>query len=239
MHNAFSDPVSTKKWLLVRLTFFVLFVGCTAACKAQTNDTVDAEATYTHTINQRAEKIVATLGLSDANKTSNVRAIIAQHYRDLNTIHQARDSQIKVAKVKFGADQTAANTAIQAARSEVKPRLDKLHAGFLARLLAELSPGQVDKVKDGLTYGVVQGTYNVYLKMYPALTIEQKRQIMEWLVEAREIAMDGSTSGEKHAVFGRYKGKINNYLSKAGYDAKKGEQNLKNATKPPLETESK
>ena len=44
--------------------------------------------------------------------------------------------------------------------------------------------------------------------------------------------MDGSTSDEKHAVFGKYKGRINNYLSKAGYDAKKGEQNLKKPRNP-------
>jgi hypothetical protein len=62
---------------------------------------------------------------------------------------------------------------------------------------------------------------------------------MAWLVEAREIAMDGSTSDEKHAMFGKYKGKINNYLSKAGYDAKKGKQNLKKAEQLPSETKSK
>ena len=82
-------------------------------------------------------------------------------------------------------------------------------------------------MKDGLTYGVAPLTYGVYLKMYPELTGEQKTQIKSRLHEARELAMDGSTSDEKHAVFGKYKGKINNYLSKAGYDAKKAEQNLK------------
>lgn len=109
----------------------------------------------------------------------------------------------------------------------VKPKLDQLHGEFLSRLSAELSPGQVDQIKDGLTYGVLPLTYGVYLKMYPDLTDEQKAQIKAWLTEARELAMDGSTSDEKHAVFGKYKGKINNYLSKAGYDAKKAEQNLR------------
>ena len=65
-----------------------------------------------------------------------------------------------------------------------------------------------------------------------SLTAEQKAQILAWLTEARELAMDGSTSDEKHAVFGKYKGKINNYLSKAGYDAKKAEQNLRKPAAP-------
>jgi hypothetical protein len=87
----------------------------------------------------------------------------------------------------------------------------------------------VDQVKDGLTYGVLPLTYGVYLKMYPDLTEEQKVQIKTWLVEARELAMDGGSAQEKHAVFGKYKGRINNYLSRAGYDAKAAERNLRAA----------
>jgi len=69
-------------------------------------------------------------------------------------------------------------------------------------------------------------TYNVYLKMMPDLSVEQKRQIRAWLWEARELAMDQGSSKEKHGVFGKYKGKINNYLSAAGYNLKEAEKNL-------------
>ena len=31
---------------------------------------------------------------------------------------------------------------------------------------------------------------------------------------------------EKHGWFGKYKGRINNYLSKAGYDMKKAERDM-------------
>ena len=44
---------------------------------------------------------------------------------------------------------------------------------------------------------------------------------MTWLVEAREHAMDAESSEKKHGWFGKYKGRINNYLSAAGYDLKK------------------
>ena len=47
---------------------------------------------------------------------------------------------------------------------------------------------------------------------------EEKVQIYAWLVEAREFAMDAENSNKKHAAFGKYKGRINNYLSKRGYD---------------------
>jgi len=197
------------------------------------------DVAYIRTINERANKIVTTLGVGEAAKSNRVQEIIVQQYRGLNDIHGVRDVEIGAAKARHANDKAAASAAIEAARTEAKPKLESLHAEFLKKLAAELCSEQVDKVKDGLTYNVVHGTYNVYLKMYPELTNEQKAQIISWLSEARELAMDGSTSEEKHAVFGKYKGRINNYLSKAGYDAKKGEQNLKLTTPQPSETKSK
>jgi hypothetical protein len=54
--------------------------------------------------------------------------------------------------------------------------------------------------------------------MIPSLKKEEKDQIMSWLVEAREYAMDAESSDKKHWWFGKYKGRINNYLSAQGYD---------------------
>jgi hypothetical protein len=59
------------------------------------------------------------------------------------------------------------------------------------------------------------------MDMLQNLTPEQKDKMYSWLVEARELAMDEGSSDAKHAVFGKYKGRINNYLSAAGYDMKK------------------
>ncbi len=211
----------------LRLLFALLVVLTGAELRAaETNSVADAGAAYTKAINQRADKIVGTLGIADTNKLMRVRDIIAQQYRDLNAIHSIRDLQ----KTKDLRAQAVA---------AAKPKLDKLHAEFLDKLSTELSPEQVDQVKDGMTYGVVPLTYGVYLKMYPDLTVEQRAQIKAWLTEARELAMDGSTSDEKHAVFGKYKGKINNYLSKAGYDAKKAEQNLKKPAAPAPDAKAK
>jgi hypothetical protein len=63
--------------------------------------------------------------------------------------------------------------------------------------------------------------------MLPNLTPAQQQQIMTWLIEARERAMDAGTSEQKHAVFGKYKGRINNYLSASGIDMKKAEADWK------------
>jgi Spy/CpxP family protein refolding chaperone len=225
------------KFLLISVSAFL----SVSVFAAETNSSSEAEAAYTSVITQRADKIVTILGITETNKGARVRDIITQQYRDLNQLHAVRDALVKARKEQAATNQSAADAAVGEARNDlgrVMTELQALHLKFLAKLSAELSPEQVVKVKDGLTYGVVPLTYGVYLKMYPELTDEQKQQILAWLVEAREIAMDGSTSNEKHAVFGKYKGKINNYLSKAGYDAKKGEQNLRK-TNPSPENKTK
>ncbi len=208
-----------------------VFVAAVAFSQSATNLS-EREVAYTRVITQRADRIVATLGLEDKAKAARVRDIIVLQYRSLSAIHDARDARIKAAKAKAGADQEAAQIAIASAREQAKAKLDKLHTEYLSRLAVELPPEQVDRVKDGMTYGVVQVTYNAYVKMLPELTDAQQRHIMAWLVEAREIAMDEGTSDAKHKVFGKYKGKINNYLSAAGYDLKKAEQSLRRS-KPP------
>ena len=81
-----------------------------------------------------------------------------------------------------------------------------------------LNEKQIEAVKDGLTYGVVKVTYDATLDMIPTLKPEEKVQILAWLKEAREFSMDAENSNKKHEWFGKYKGRINNYLAKRGYD---------------------
>lgn len=212
-----SAPHSVFVRLLRALPWIGLFTAALTA--AETDPTA-----YARTAAQRAEKITATLALSDPAKSARVQAAIACQYLDLNALHATRDARIATAKAL--PDKAASSAGVTAAKASIDPELASLHAAYLARLEAELTPTQVDQVKDGMTYGVLPLTFRVYQQMLPDLTAEQKAQLLAWLIEAREHAMDGSTSDEKHAWFGKYKGKINNYLSAAGYDMKKAEKNL-------------
>lgn len=173
----------------------------------------------------RAEKIVSSIGLDDPLRSQHVGDLIARQYFDLSIIHAKRDAAILGSKATL--NKRDSDETIAAARSEAEQAQDKLHAAFISKLSSELTPEQIEKVKDGMTYGVVPLTFRVYQQMLPDLTAEQKAQILAWLVEAREHAMDASTSEEKHAWFGKYKGRINNYLAKTGYDMKAAEKNLK------------
>ena len=84
-----------------------------------------------------------------------------------------------------------------------------------------LTPGQVDDVKDGMTFGRLKRDYQAQLDMIPSLTDEEKTQVMIWLREAREFAMDCGDSKQKHFWFDKYRGRTNNWLSSRGYDLKK------------------
>src|SRR5690606_26798886 len=99
-------------------------------------------------------------------------------------------------------------------------KLVKLHGKYLKRLGKELNEEQIEQVKNEMTYNVLPITYKGYLDMLPSLTETQKAQILSYLTEAREKAMDAGSSEAKHAWFGKYKGKINNYLSKEGVETK-------------------
>ncbi len=184
----------------------------------------DIDPDYLNTLNKRAGKIVDALNIKNKGQDERVKEIIVIQYYELSKIHDSRDAKLKELK---GLEGGAKEKAKQQIQTGTDASLYKLHASFLAKLSAELSQDQVEQVKDGMTYGVVKHTYTGYLNLLPKLTDEQKRYIYANLVEAREFAMDAGSSKAKHAWFGKYKGRINNYLSQAGYDLKKAEDDLK------------
>ncbi|WP_158827504.1 DUF3826 domain-containing protein [Mucilaginibacter lacusdianchii] len=199
----------------------VLFAKPVQAQDAQTQ--ADKEAAYVKTVTGRAAKITASLGLNDESKAAKVTAIIAKQYQDLNNVYITRDAKLKEVKERYADNKQELPAALKAVDVSVAEQLKPVHAQYISNLSAYLTPEQVNKVKDGMTYNVLNVTYTAYNDMIPTLTQEQKSQIMTWLTEAREQSMDAESSEKKHAWFGKYKGRINNYLSAAGYDMKKEE----------------
>jgi hypothetical protein len=171
---------------------------------AETKLTPEQEAKYTQAIEGRTADILKILALTDTNKIAKVHDTIIAQYRTLNAWHDANDAKLKAA----GKDTNAV--------AQIHASLQTIHDQYLAKLAVNLTPEQVEAVKDKMTYGKVQFTYKGYVTQYSHLSDENKQKILEMLKEARELAMDGGSAEEKTAVFQRYKGKINNYLSKQG-----------------------
>ena len=175
---------------------------------------------YVESIVNRSQKIVDKLGLTDVKAAEDVCNIIANRYFELNDIYEIRDAKVKTVK-ESGLTGDAKNEALKAAENEKDAALYRSHFAFPASLSLFLNEEQIEAVKDGMTYGVVKVTYEATLDMIPSLKEEEKAQIYAWLVEAREFAMDAENSNKKHAAFGKYKGRINNYLVKRGYNLTK------------------
>ncbi len=182
------------------------------------------EAAYRQAIAERVRRIVDSLGLEEAAQGQRVADIVANQYRTLRDIHGARDDAI--ASLKKEADAAAFDQRIERQKLESERAVVTAHRKFVAMLGAELDSNVVDQIKDGMTYGVVPITYKAYLELLPDLKAEEKRYIKACLLEAREYAMDAGSSDEKHAWFGKYKGRINNYLSARGYDLKQAEREM-------------
>lgn len=174
------------------------------------------DSEYVNLIVNRSRKIVDKLGLTDTLAAAQVTTVLANRYFELNDIYEIRDSLVKVAKETLTGEEK--QKALKAAEAEKDSKLYRSHFAFPAALSLFLTEKQIEAVKDGMTYNVVKVTYDATLDMIPTLTEEEKVQIMAWLVEARELAIDAESSKKKHEVFGKYKGRINNYLSRRGYD---------------------
>lgn len=162
------------------------------------------EIDYVNTIVQRSEKNISALELQGATR-ENVRNIVANRYFELNAI--------------YGDTTKYANK--QARQAAIDSKLYRSHFAMEALLSMYLSQEQINVIKDAITYNKVKVTYDAYLDEIPSLKAEEKAQIHAWLLEARDLALDAEGSKQKHEMFNKYKGRINNYLSKRGYDLQK------------------
>ena len=184
-------------------------------------ENAERDIAYLKTITQRAEKILAPINLTDSVKHKKVRDSIVSQYLNLSKIHEEKNRQLKSEKLKAGIEQEQRDRNLKLIEDEASKHLFVLHKEYINQLSSLLTKEQVEGVKDGMTYGVLNVTYKAYSDMIPTLKSSEKEQILSWLTEARELAMDAGTSDGKHQIFGKYKGRINNYLSSAGYDIQK------------------
>jgi hypothetical protein len=180
-----------------------------AAAAAVAKPSAAEEKEYAEVLEKRAADVLDALDLKDEAKAARVRDAVKAQYRGLRDLHDERDARMK-----------AEPSRKDAVKAETESKVKALHERYLATLAKDLTPEQVERVKDKMTYDLVPITYKAFQDMLPDMTDAQKAHVLAQLKEARELAMDGGSSDEKHAVFGKYKGRINNYLSKEGYDLK-------------------
>src|SRR6185503_9924155 len=116
----------------------------------------------------RAARIVAALGTTDSVLNKKVQAIVAGQYLQLGRIHDDRNAQIKNIKAKGSALTAEDKAAIQQLEAAADEQLAQLHQSYLTKLSGILTPKQVDAIKDGMTYNVLNVTYTAYEDMLPS-----------------------------------------------------------------------
>jgi len=230
------EPAPASPAYLLSLRNHKAFLVCllpliAGRVQAQQPVAVAEDSAYIKAIQERAGKIVATLDIKDPAKFSQVQTLVAQQYRSLNQIHESSKLIISDIKKSTTLNKETIAETIKKEEQQLSNKLTLQHTAYITQLKQVLTEEQVEKVKDGMTYRVLPITYAAYQDMIPRLTDEQKKQIYAWLTEAREFAMDAESSDKKHWWFGKYKGRINNYLAAAGYDLKKEGQDWEDRKK--------
>jgi type I site-specific restriction-modification system R (restriction) subunit len=172
------------------------------------------EAAYTTAIEKRTADILEKLALKDEAKSVRVHDIVITQYRTLRARDAAIDSLLTAHGKTFAGTDADRESAYQ---SLSRP----LHRSFLGKLATELSPEQIEVVKDRMTYDKVKVTYDAYCAIVPGLTDRDKTKILELLKAAREEAIDGGSSKQKTDIFQKYKEQINADLKARGHDLDK------------------
>ena len=166
---------------------------------------------------------MAALNLSDKIKAESVRNLIAHQYQQVSKIHGAKTARMDAARKLQKEEAEKEN---QAAWEESKAKLDKQRDLFIAALSRFLDKDQVELVKNEITGQGLKKEYEKFQALLPGLTAEQKKKVYDYLVEARDNAMNVLTSRERNQWFAKFRGRANNYLSAQGYNLRKATEEL-------------
>jgi len=154
------------------------------------------------TLEKRVQQIIAELKLNDPAKEAQVGKLLTTNLKAVREAHNAGFAPAK------------------AVRQDLNDGLN-----------ADLTPAQIDSVKDALTHGVTKTTFNVYHQILPKLTAEDDKVIIDLLQQEREEALDVKNAKEIGPIFKPYKTRIEQYLIAHGYDWKKAYQEFVDAQK--------
>ncbi len=150
-----------------------------------------ASAASDAALEKRVDGIVASLDLNDPAKEVRVKEILSTDLRAVRDSHNAGFAPAKSVREDFNAG-----------------------------LAAELTPEQIETVKDRLTANKVPVTFRVYHQIVPNLTAAEDAKILELLKQAREQCLDVKNPDEMARIFEPYKKQIEKYLTADGHDWK-------------------
>jgi len=140
-------------------------------------------------LDKRVSSLVGSLNLSNPVKETRVHTVLTTDLRAVRDAH---------------------NAGLQLDPS--------VHTNFIAGLQADLTPEQVESVKDKLKVNKLPITLKAYHQILTNLKPEDEAKIIDWLKKAREQSLDVKNVDEMTPIFKKYKTEIEHYLNAHGYD---------------------
>jgi hypothetical protein len=207
---------STPRSLLIAS---LILLGGPALSAQAANPVVAVDEATQKRADDKAGRLVAALKLEDSAKAVRAKGIVSEWAITVWNWHKENDPKLAplwtqwnqaravVPKDEFPAEVIAHQ--MDAVYASLKPA----YKTFLARLGAELTPEQVDAIKEAWSRSPgMMRTYNAYLETVPDLKEEQKKVIYDRMLLAREDAMLTDADREIVNIFKRHKVKVEAYV---------------------------
>ena len=198
-------------------------------------------------VEQKADKLVDGLKLTDADKAAKAKTVTREWLVAMLAWHKEHDAELKglwsewnkaravVPKDEFPGE--VISYKIDGVYASLKPAYDD----FIKKLSAELTPEQVDALKEAWSRSPgMTRTYKAYLEIAPDLSEKDQQVIHDRMLMAREAAMLTDSDKEIVSIYKRHKVKVEQYIGSLqwtklhqAYGAKaKSEADAKKAAKP-------
>jgi len=199
----------------------LLFISGTVVCAQNENKnnpikpvTEEAKAKSDADQEKKAAEWVTALNLNDADKESRVKAAIATHLKTIRDWHNEHPFTTVPAGINPAAGNKLSELDRQVIANSAMPKT--VHEDLLNALNKDLQPDQVEIILDKYTVGKVAFTMKGYKAIVPDLKPEEEAQILSYLKQAREQAIDYKNMNQISAIFEIYKTKSEQYLNSNG-----------------------
>jgi len=202
-----------------KILVLALFAVCTTALFAQDKNTVtfatvDAKTKSDADIVAKASEWVTALNLNDAVKEEKIKTAIATHLKMVRDWHNEHTAATVPAGINPATGNPLSEMDRQIIASSAIPK--SVHENLMTVLNQELTSAQVETILDKYTIGKVAFTLQGYKAIVPDLKPEEEAQLLTYLKQAREQAIDYKNMKEISAIFEIYKTKCEQYLNSNG-----------------------
>jgi hypothetical protein len=175
---------------------------------------VDVKAKSDLDQEKKAAEWTDALNLNDASKKERVTNAIAVHLKTIRDWHNEHPFTTVPAGINPATGNRLSDLDRQVIANSAMPK--SVHDSLMNVLKRELTPEQVETVLDKYTVGKVAFTLKGYQAIVPDLKPEEETQILTYLKQAREQAIDYKNMNQISAIFEIYKTKCEQYLNSNG-----------------------